>query len=122
MRETSCCLCQIITNLILLKFLTLSSDILDDLLNIDNPYFEHMLGQIYHTELQLNKANSSVTEAKFLTLNLFLSNGIVSCKIYDKQDTFKIVKFPFLDGGVSLYLLTVYIFRNLIVLQECILM
>ena len=29
---------------------------LDDLLNIDNPYFEHMLGQIYPTDLQLNKA------------------------------------------------------------------
>ena len=33
---------------------------LDDLLNIDNPYFEQMVGQIYPTELQLNKANSSV--------------------------------------------------------------
>ena len=32
---------------------------LDDLLNIDNPYFEQMVGQIYLTELQLNKANSS---------------------------------------------------------------
>ena len=29
---------------------------LDDLLNIDNPYFEQMVGQIYPTELQLNKA------------------------------------------------------------------
>ena len=27
---------------------------LDDLLNIDNPYFEQMVGQIYPTELQLN--------------------------------------------------------------------
>ena len=38
---------------------------LDDLLNIDNPYFEQMVGQIYPTELQLNKANSSDTEAPF---------------------------------------------------------
>ena len=37
----------------------------DDLLNIDNPYFEQMVGQIYPTELQLNKANSSDTEARF---------------------------------------------------------
>ena len=29
---------------------------LDDLLNIENPYFEQMVGQIYLTELQLNKA------------------------------------------------------------------
>ena len=43
---------------------------LDDLLNIDNPYFEQMVGQIYPTELQLNKANSSDTEAPFFGLDL----------------------------------------------------
>ena len=43
-----------------------TSRYLDDLLNIDNPYFEQMVGQIYPTELQLNKANSSDTEAPFL--------------------------------------------------------
>ena len=40
-----------------------TSRYLDDLLNIDNPYFEQMVGQIYPTKLQLNKANSSDTEA-----------------------------------------------------------
>ena len=34
---------------------------LDDLLNIDNPYFEQMICKIYPTELLLNKANSSDT-------------------------------------------------------------
>ena len=43
---------------------------LDDLLNIDYPYFEQMVGQIYPTELQLNKANSSDTEAPFLDLSV----------------------------------------------------
>ena len=43
-----------------------TSRYLDDLLNIDNPYFKQMVGQIYPTELQLNKANSSDTEAPFL--------------------------------------------------------
>ena len=59
-----------------------------------------MVGQIYPTELQLNKANSSDTEAPFFDLNLSISNGIVSSKIYDKQDdfNFEIVNFPFLDG------------------------
>ena len=28
---------------------------LDDLLNIDNPHFEQMVGQIYPTELQLRR-------------------------------------------------------------------
>ena len=34
-----------------------TSRYLNDLLNIDNPYFEQMVGQMYPTELQLNKAN-----------------------------------------------------------------
>ena len=40
-----------------------TSRYLDDLHNFDNPYFEQMVDQIYPTELQLNKANSSTTEA-----------------------------------------------------------
>ena len=61
-----------------------------------------MVGQIYPTELQLNKANSSDTEAPFLDLNLSITNGIVPSKIYDKSDdfNFEIVHFPFLDGNV----------------------
>ena len=79
-----------------------TSRYLDDLLNIDNPCFEQMVGQIYPTELQLNKANSSDTEAPFLDLNLSITNGIVSSKIYDKRNdfNFEIVNFPFLDGDV----------------------
>ena len=79
-----------------------TSRYLDDLLNIDNPYFEQMVGQIYPTELQLIKANSSGTEAPFFDLNLSITNGIVSSKIYGKRDyfNFEIVNFPFLDGDV----------------------
>ena len=75
---------------------------LDDLLYIDNPCFEQILGQIYPTELQLNKANSSDTDATFLDLNLSITNGIVSSKIYDKRDdfSFEIVIFPLFDGDV----------------------
>ena len=51
---------------------------LDDLLNIDNPYFEGMVNRIYPPELQLNKANTSDTEAPFLDLHLSISNGFVS--------------------------------------------
>ena len=48
----------------------------DDLLNIDNPYFED--------------------------LHLSVANGFVSSKIYDKRDDFDfdIVNFPFLNGDV----------------------
>ena len=47
-----------------------TSRYLDDLLNIDNPYFKQMIGQIYPNEIQLNKANSSDTEAPFFGLEL----------------------------------------------------
>ena len=45
-----------------------TSRYLDDLLNIDNIYFDQMVDRIYPTELQLNRANSSDTEAPFLDL------------------------------------------------------
>ena len=59
---------------------------LDDLLNIDKIYFDQIVDRIYPTELQLNRANSSNTEAPFLDLNLCISYGSVSTKIYDKRD------------------------------------
>ena len=80
-----------------------TSRYLDDLLNIDNIYFDQMVVRIYPTELQLNRANSSDTEAPFLELNQCMSNGTVSTKIYDKRDDFDfdiIAIFPFLDGDV----------------------
>ena len=63
-----------------------TSRYLDDILNINNVYFENMVSQIYPSELQLNKANASDTEAAFLDLHLSISNDIVSTKIYDKRN------------------------------------
>ena len=85
-----------------IKAFNSTSQYLDDLLNIDNPYFEGMVNQIYPSELQLNRANASDTEAPFLDLHLSISNGFVSSKSYDKRDDFDfdIVNFPFLDGDV----------------------
>ena len=79
-----------------------TSRFLDDILNINNFYFDNMVSQTYHSELQLNKANTSDTEAAFLDSHLSISNDIVSTKIYDKRDDFdyEIVNFPFLDGDV----------------------
>ena len=47
-----------------------ASRYLDDLLNIDNIYFDQMVDRIYPTELQLNRASSSDTVASFLDLNI----------------------------------------------------
>ena len=52
----------------IIETLNSTSRYLDDLLYIDNHYFVQTVGQIYPTELQLNKANSSDTEAPFLDL------------------------------------------------------
>ena len=59
-----------------------------------------MVNRINPAELQLNKTNSSDTEAPFLDLNLSVSNVTVSTKIYNKRNDFGIVKFPFLNGDV----------------------
>ena len=64
-----------------------TSRYLDDILNINNVYFDDIISQIYPSELQLNKANTSDTEATFLDLHLSISNDIVSTKIYDKLTT-----------------------------------
>ena len=79
-----------------------TSRFLGDILNINNVYFDNMISQIYPSELQLNKANTSDTEAAFLDLHLSISDDIVSTKIYDKRDDFdfEIVNFAFLVGDV----------------------
>ena len=61
-----------------------------------------MVNSIYPPELQLNKANTSDTEAPFLDLHVSISNGFVSSKIYHKRDDFDfdIVNFPFWGGDV----------------------
>ena len=78
-----------------------TSRYLDDLLNIDNISFDQIVDLIYPTELQLNRANSSDTEAPLLDLNLCISNGTVSTKMYKRADfDFDIVNFRFLNGDV----------------------
>ena len=56
-----------------------------------------MVRELYPSELQLIKANTSDTEASFLDLHLFISNDIVSTKVYDKRIDFdfEIVNSPF---------------------------
>ena len=57
-----------------------TSRYLDDLLNIDNNFFDSMVNHIYPSELQLNKANISDTEASFLDLHLSILDGLLRLK------------------------------------------
>ena len=84
-------------------------------LNIDIPYFEGTVNQIYRPELQLNKANTLDTEVPFLDLHLSISIGFVSSKIYDKRDDFDfdIVNFFFLDVFLDNLLKHGYRYHNL---------
>ena len=56
----------------------------DDILNIHNVYFDNMVSQIYASELQFIKVNTTDTEAAFLYLHLSISYDIVLTKINDK--------------------------------------
>ena len=104
MRGTLLCLFLILKQADVIDAFNTTSRYLDDILNINNVYFDNMVSQIYPPEFQLNKANTSGTEAAFLDLHLSISNGIISTKIYNKRDDFdfEIVNFPYLDGDVSL--------------------
>ena len=101
-----------------------SSRYLDDLLNIDNIYFEQMINRIYSAELQLNKANSSDTKAPFLIwiysfliaqfLLRFMINGtilililLISCFLMETSLDEHHMAFTYLNLFISLeHLLT----------------
>ena len=84
-----------------------------------------MVNRIYPPELQLNKANTSDTEATFLDLPLSILNGFVSSKIYDKRDDFDfdiVFFFHFWMVMFPLLPLTEFTFLNLFGLLECLVM
>ena len=79
-----------------------TSRYLDDIFTVDNPEFEKHIPDIYPTELQLNKANTSDKETSFLDLNIKVIGSDINTSVYDKRDDFgfPIVNFPWLSGDV----------------------
>ena len=53
---------------------------LDGLLSIDNTFFDSMVNHIFSSEIQLNKANVSDTEASFLDLYISISEGLLKSR------------------------------------------
>ena len=77
--------------------LTLHPEYLDDILNINNVYFDNMVSQYTLQSSNLIKPIFLIKKPHFQT-----SIDIVSTKIYDKRHDldFEIVYFPFFDGYV----------------------
>ena len=77
---------------------------LDNIFSVNNSDFYKHTSEIYPKELTLNKANNNSLKCPFLDLDVSISQGKISTKIYDKRGdySFPIVNFPFLDGDVHL--------------------
>ena len=87
---------------------------LDDLLNIDNDYFDGLISQIYPSGVQLNKANSSETEAPFLHLHLLFQMGLFHAKFMINAMILMLTLLTFLTW-IGMFLVehpTMFIFRN----------
>ena len=81
-----------------------TSRYLNDIFTIDSTVFEKHVPDIYPTELQLNKANTSDKETSFLDLNIKVIGSDVHTSVYDKRKDirFPIVNFPWLSGDVPI--------------------
>ena len=94
---TSWCLFLKKSNLVIEAFSS-TSRYLDEFLNIDNNYFECLTSQIYHSQLQFNKANFLNGSPVFGYAFVYFK-WVIPCKIYDKRNDFdfEIVNFPYFD-------------------------
>ena len=85
----------------IIKAFNSASRYLDALLNIDNPYFDGTVNQIYPPKLQLNKANTSDSEAPIWIYIFLFQTALFPPKfIINVMTDFDIVNFPFLGGDV----------------------
>ena len=75
---------------------------IDDVLSLKNPNFRDYLHLIYPTELEIKETTDTTSSASYLDLYLYIDNGRLRSKLYDKRDDFNfpIVNFPFLSGNI----------------------
>ena len=69
-----------------------TSRYLDDIFTIDNPEFEKHIPDIYPTELQLKKANTSDRETSFLYLNTEVIGSDVHTSVYDDERIIQVLR------------------------------
>ena len=78
---------------------------IDDVLSINNPDFQNILGQMYPAKLEIKDTTWGNTSASYL--HLFLSigrDGQLRPSLYEKGDDFNflITNFPFLSSNIHL--------------------
>ena len=74
-----------------------TSRYLDDIFTIDNLELEKHIPDIYPTELQLNKANTSDQKNSFLDLNINVIGSDVHTSVYDNALTWGFLPLIFTD-------------------------
>ena len=75
---------------------------IDDLLTLNNPFFEEEIPKIYPKQLTLKKTTESQDRLSYLDICIEIKDRKFTTSVYDKRDTFEfyIVNFPYLDSNI----------------------
>ena len=95
--------CYFFISTILASRFNLTYRYIHDVLSINNPEFDHDLGQMYSAELEIKDTTERMTSASYLDLLLSIGrDGQLHTSIYDKRDDFNfyITNFPFLNSNI----------------------
>ena len=75
---------------------------IDDVLSLNKTKVSEYADFIYPSELEIKENIESATSASYLDCFLYMDNGKLSTRLYDKRDDFNfpIVNFPFLSSNI----------------------
>ena len=75
---------------------------IDDVLSLNNTKFAEYLEFIYPCELEIKETTETVASSSYLDCYLYIDNGKLTTRLYDKWDNFNfpIVNFPFLSSNI----------------------
>ena len=75
---------------------------IDDVLSLKNTKFAEYLEFICARELEIKETTETATSSSYLDCYLFIDNGKLTTRLYDKRDDFNfpIVNFPFLSSNI----------------------
>ena len=75
---------------------------IDDLLTLNNPFFEREIGNIYPLQLKLKKTTENNNRLSYLDLEVQIKDSKFTTAVFDKRDHFyfHIVNFPYMDSNI----------------------